>query len=408
MDKDGSQHVEVHEAPLAGALALATMFSQCVEAFGLVHTGSSAHEERLLLVKLGLQQARLLIWGDIVGVTSPPSTVTNRVVPRHPSATYPDINEPTFFVRRDPRLDDPDVRQKIEATLGSIFDRTLGSGQTRNEMMSLYGLRAPKKPDIFREPAVDTNRLEAFRERFGLLQQVAEEYAHLGPPRNNSLMMNSWIIANTARFDKFISLIRDAVDSLVDLMGVKEAVDRATRMDIRALGWHVAPDWYRMDADRKKLELLKEVAAVDHPEHLDAVNAAAEQLQAYHVEHFKGGSGSSKSQKATSSHASGSNSSGKKGFLGLWKKKPSTNNVNEELEPQRSKSDAGLQHPGSQDMSVLEPIRSKSLGDILHPDPDEAREQPQGPKWEALPSGIIVRHDQYKGLARTDTKDLVQ
>ena len=110
--KAGAEHNEglpepkpEHEALLPGVMALANLFSNTVEAFGLIRASQRwEREEQLLLSRLGIQQARLLIWGDILGVSSPPPSVTNQAVPKHPSAAYPDLKEPTFFAPRDARL----------------------------------------------------------------------------------------------------------------------------------------------------------------------------------------------------------------------------------------------------------------------------------------------------------------
>ena len=121
-DKASTEHIDNkdgvdHEAALTGAVALANLFSNCVEAFNLILPGHKwEREEQLLLCRLGLQQARLLIWGSVVGVTSPPSSVTDRAVPKHPSAAYPDLKEPTFFGPRDARLDEPHFRPGVSRT----------------------------------------------------------------------------------------------------------------------------------------------------------------------------------------------------------------------------------------------------------------------------------------------------
>ena len=74
--KAGAEHNEglpepkpEHEALLPSVMALANLFSNTVEAFGLIRASQRwEREEQLLLSRLGIQQARLLIWGDILGV----------------------------------------------------------------------------------------------------------------------------------------------------------------------------------------------------------------------------------------------------------------------------------------------------------------------------------------------------
>ncbi|GAB7361424.1 hypothetical protein MBLNU230_g1480t1 [Neophaeotheca triangularis] len=278
MSKDESaQHLE-HESALTGVVALAGLFSNCVEAFGLVHPAQKwDKEEQVLLARLGIQQARLLIWGDIVGIHSPPKSVTNRAVPKHPSLAYPDLKEPTFFGERDARLDETETRVKVEEALNGIVDRSVH--MTREEMMEVYGLKPPKKPASGFQPALDTNRLEAFREKYELLQEVAESYAHLNTRRSNSITMQNWTINDTARFAIFIVQTQERVDTLINLFDVKDRVDRGVRMDVRALGWHISNDRTRTTNDISKLRLIQQACQDEYPEYVTATQEALNQIE---------------------------------------------------------------------------------------------------------------------------------
>ncbi|KYG45237.1 hypothetical protein M433DRAFT_67717 [Acidomyces richmondensis BFW] len=444
----GADHVEgnpEHEAALASALALASLFSNCVEAFGLIHpSGKSEKEEQLLLVRLGLQQARLLIWGDIVGISSPPAAVTDRAVPKHPSAAYPDLKEPTFFGARDARLDDPPVRTAIEAALTALVDRSAAG--SREEMMAKYGLKPPKRGRISYEPALDTTRLEAFRERFELLKEVAEDFAHLHTAnRSNSIVQNSWAIAEPSRFASFIKLTQEKVDGLIDLMGVKERVDRAMRMDIRALGWHIAVDRARVAVDTSKLRLIQEACKDEYPEYTIATNQALEQISREARENIGGYNPYAAVSPATpkspskSDHFNGGDD--RKRRPGIFKlfgsfgrshdkvpKRGSIANLASGQEaidqPERSRSESGpVRTDMDTDMTGLERIRSKSVGAILEQPAMSLEEQDihsrleklnmqateKAPQvYEAATNGDIIRHDQYHGIARTETRDLRQ
>ncbi|KAM0711553.1 hypothetical protein Q7P35_000919 [Cladosporium inversicolor] len=266
-----------HEALLPGVMALANLFSNTVEAFGLIRASQRwEREEQLLLSRLGIQQARLLIWGDILGVSSPPSSVTNQAVPKHPSAAYPDLKEPTFFAPRDARLDEPDTRQQIEDALSSIVDRSAHT--TRDEMMEKFGLKPPKRftPDY--QPALDTTRLEAFREKYELLKEVAESYARINSRRTNSIVMQSWTISDRTKFASFIHLTQEKIDFLVNSMGVGERIDRAMRMDIRNFGWHITADRARIAQDVSKLKLIHDACKDDYPQYIIAVTQALDNI----------------------------------------------------------------------------------------------------------------------------------
>jgi hypothetical protein len=283
--KAGAEHNEglpetkpEHEALLPGVMALANLFSNTVEAFGLIRASQRwEREEQLLLSRLGIQQARLLIWGDILGVSSPPSSVTNQAVPKHPSAAYPDLKEPTFFTPRDARLDEPNVRQQIEDALSSIVDRSAHT--TRDEMMEKFGLKPPKRfiPGDF-QPALDTTRLEAFREKYELLKEVAESYARINSRRTNSIVMQTWTIVDRGKFASFIRLTQEKIDFLVDSLAVGDRVDRAMRIDIRNFGWHLTADRARIAQDVSKLRLIQEACKDDYPQYIIATQQALDNI----------------------------------------------------------------------------------------------------------------------------------
>ncbi|EMC97659.1 hypothetical protein BAUCODRAFT_461052 [Baudoinia panamericana UAMH 10762] len=446
-DKADSAHVEhpEHEAALAGALALANLFSNCVEAFGLIHPShKSEKEEQLLLSRLGLQQARLLIWGDIVGVSSPPKNVTDRAVPKHPSAQYPDLNEPTFFGPRDTRLDEEKTRTEIENALSAIVDRS--SGQSREQMMEKYGLKPPKRALATQiEPALDIQRLDGFRERFALLKEVVEDYAQLNTRRSNSIVQTSWMIADSTRFGRFITLTQEKVDYLITLMDIKERVDRAMRIDIRSLGWHLAADRQRVALDASKLRLLQEHCRTEYPEYLDAVQQALNNIQretrenAPVVNPYAAAPRTEKPLLPKSSHTHANGERGKQKPPSIFSRLTSFGKSKDKVpqkgraqsidaamsDPPRSLSDAGpTRYDADDDGGALEPIRSKSVGHIMEGGEmgalDEdfinnrlAQMRTTDPAKEPLENtdslaGQISRHDQYHGIARTQTKDLRQ
>jgi hypothetical protein len=105
----------------------------------------------------------------------------------------------------------------------------------------------------------------------------------------------------------------------------------------------------------------------------------------------------------------------------LTPKRPSiANPESDNLGPVRSLSDAGptTKSPVDEDgMHSLEPVRSKSIGAILEPVSLEEQMGFDGltlqPKenvvvQEKNGNGEIIRHDQYQGIARTETRDLRQ
>lgn len=454
-----------HEAVLTGVIALASLFSNCVEAFGLIHPGGKwEKQEQLLLATLGVQQARLLIWGDVVGISSPPASVTDRAVPKHPSAAYPDLKEPTFFAPRDPRLDASETRQQVENAISAIVDRSAGT--SREEMMEKYGLKAPKKSTHEHQPALDTNRLEAFRERYELLKEVAETYARINTRRQSSIVSSSWTISDFTKFRGFIKLTQEKIDFLITFMDVKERVDRGMRMDIRALGWHLTADRARVALDETKLRLIREACQDEYPEYIEATKEALENIERERQEnvtdynpytpiqfapfadtarHFapvpfqRSGRGSISAASGAYGAINGATPGKEKrtSIFGSLFKRKSTTHVDKDRslsvaterpsEPLRSLSDTGPARPGSHESErasettpepVRESIRSKSVGDILDVE-EETRTKLEQMKTDGdIPvvavdpppeqSGnlnlTISSHDQYHGLGRQGTK----
>lgn len=480
-DKAETAHVEhpEHEAALAGALALANLFSNCVEAFGLIHPAQRwDRPEQLLLARLGIQQARLLIWGDVVGIYSPPKTVTDRAVPKHPSAAYPDLKEPTFFGPRDGRLDEPTVRTEVEQALAAIVDR--GSGFSREEMMEKFGLKPPKRFSADYQAPLDTNRLEHFRERYELLREVAEDYAHLHTRRNNSITHTSWQIADYGRFATFIELTQQQIDHLISILGVQDQINRGMRMDIKAFGWHLTQDRMRVAMDVSKLQLVQEACREEYPEYLDAIQQALDHIERekrendvpsyapppmspeaaqktalsalQHTEppksnHAKENGKTDKENGNGNVKGSGNVAPAKQKRPGFFSRLKSFGKSKDNMlhdrkgrskslseETPRSKSEAGpssealfssgtpnaaakqqARTAGNDEGSSLEPVRSKSVGDVMDVDEEflKNRLQQMATLSETPQPGddlanMISRHDQYHGIARTETKDLKQ
>ena len=450
-DKSTAQRPESnqYEAALTGVMALANLYSNCVEAFGLIHPGQKwEKEEQLLLSRLGVQQARLLTWGDVVGISSPPVSVTDRAVPRHPSAAYPDLKEPTFFGPRDPRLDETETRQKVESALSDIVDRSAHT--SREDMMAKYGLKPPKKFANDHQATLDTNRLEGFRERYELLKEVAETYAQISSRRNSSLTQTSWIIADQQKFDTFIKLTQEKVESLIQLMDNKDKVDRAMRMDIKALGWHLSVDRQRMAQDISKLRMIAECCKEEYPEYLEATQTALDNIDRERRENVVGYNpytsmssaplnvpsaatarrGSTPMVHAPQTNGSTNGSATKEKrpslFGGLFKSfgrkshhefnanrsqsvsAPSSTPMHDSDDPPRALSDVGPPRAGSTDsMEPIETERPKTSGDVPDGYPEKLRSKSVG---DILDAPTADEHEEFlqQKLERLNTADTVQ
>lgn len=263
---------------LTDVFSLATQFSTCVEAFNQIHPAKdNNHEQKVALAKLGLQQGRLLIFGDAVGISAPPATIARHMIPSHPSITNPDPHLPVNFGVRDPRLDEEVVNAKVRKALHEIAGRP--AGMSREELMNTYGMKSPKTFSKYEYPALSTNRLEGFREKFALLQDLLKQTgARASLKRNMSMTTTHWTVKDGVRFDTFVKTVRVEVDALIDLMGVREQVDRGTRSDIRCMAWHPELSGPIVQQDWEKLRLIREACEIDYPEYVEVVDAALQYI----------------------------------------------------------------------------------------------------------------------------------
>ncbi|KAF1949381.1 hypothetical protein CC80DRAFT_497548 [Byssothecium circinans] len=270
---------------LSNVLTLAMQFSTCVEAFNLIHPHNEGdRQQKVALAKLGIQQGRLLIWGDVMGISSPPATIARHMIPSQPGITNPDPTVPVNFGVRDPRLDDPENNAKIHAALDEIAGRP--SNMSREALMLQYGLKSPKRLSATTYAALDTNRLEAFREKFALLKDLVRQVGVRGHwQRAGSMTLQKWVVKNTERFDEFVKTVRLEVDGLIELMGVKEQVDRGMKTDIKAMAWHPELTGPIVRADWEKLKLIREAVVDDYPEYEETADRALKYISDELKEH---------------------------------------------------------------------------------------------------------------------------
>ena len=72
------------------------------------------------------------------------------------------------------------------------------------------------------------------------------------------------------------------------MMDVKERVDRAMRMDIRALGWHLTADRSRIALDVSKLRMIAECCKDEYPEYIGATQQALANIERERKENIMG------------------------------------------------------------------------------------------------------------------------
>jgi hypothetical protein len=145
--------------------------------------------------------------------------------------------------------------------------------------MNVYGLKSPKTFSRLEYPALDTNRLEGFREKYALLKDLMSQTgARASLKRNLSMTTSHWTVKDTARFNEYVKVVRTEVDALIDLMGVKEQVDRGTRSDLKSMGWHPDLTGPMVRHDWEKLRLIREACEVDYPEYIEVIDKALQYI----------------------------------------------------------------------------------------------------------------------------------
>jgi hypothetical protein len=370
---------------LSDVYSLATAFATCVEAFNQIHPHKdSDRAQKVALAKLGIQQGRLLIFGDAVGISAPPATIARHMVPSHPGLTNPDPTLPVNFGVRDARLDEEDVRSKVTLALEEIYGRP--AHLSREQLMEQYGLKQPKRFSTIAHPSLDTNRLEAFREKFALLVDLIRQSGIRPqiPNRKNSMATNHWTVKDVARFDAFVKTVQIEVDGLIALMGVKEQVDRGMRSDIKAMAWHPDLQSTIVRQDWEKLRLIREAVAEDYPEYVEVADKAlqylvdelrgtkvhmlqAAQMAQAPVETRRASNENSDANASDQHIKAGTQKEKRPGFWSRISGYKSSKNKHrsqsivsapEETDPQRSLSESGAH---AEDANALTTVRSKSL-----------------------------------------------
>jgi hypothetical protein len=267
---------------LSDAYSLADLFADCVESINLIHGNhDESHAEEILISQLGIEQARLLIWGDAVGIYSPPnSTGISSAIPRHPGALNPEPEKALYFGTRDARLDDPRFRKRIEESLAAIASPMTHLNKVK--MLQTYGLDHFKGSPKVRENhmlAPNPFRLQAFREKLELLQEVVVAYPHAKAHKHFGVNKKvAWQIMDVAKGSELCTLIREKVDYLVQLMDVQTRLDMAMRSDVRAMGWHPSEDMNATIRDTLKLSLLVEASETLYPEYSTAAQEAMDNV----------------------------------------------------------------------------------------------------------------------------------
>jgi Prion-inhibition and propagation len=187
-----------------GVVALASLFSTCIECFDYFKAGQALEEDfELLLVKLDVEKTCFLIWGNAVGVLKPDGE------------------------GRIAELNNSHKAGLIERCLGSI--KSLLSDT--DELQNLYGLRSStgSDKDSRSHSTLSVNSMSVFKTSY---RRFCARFAG-SQSRSTVTMRTRWAIHDNPKFEGLVHHLKDLIDGLNQVILVKrETQDQIMHDDI--------------------------------------------------------------------------------------------------------------------------------------------------------------------------------
>jgi hypothetical protein len=168
------------------ALAVAGLFSSCIEAFHYFKAGQRFEEDYdILLVKLDIEKTRLLAWGNSVAIL--------------------DENQ------RNKRLDDHEKLEVVQRCLRSI-ERLL----TDSEKLRSYGVRNSDMPRNRSIEYLSSNSMNLFKVAYARFR-----IRHTSNSFRPTLASRAkWAIYEQPKFGQLINDLKDLIDGLYQIMDI--------------------------------------------------------------------------------------------------------------------------------------------------------------------------------------------
>jgi hypothetical protein len=188
-----------------GVVALASLFSTCVECFEYFNSAKDLEEDfEVLLVKLDLEKTRLLIWGNAVGVLK--ADGEGRII----------------------ELNDAQRVELISRCLESMKNLLSDT----DKLQKVYGLQSTAQTNTHvgrRSNIVSKNSMNLFKTSYRRFwARFAGDQA-----RTTLASRTRWAIHDKARFEGLITHLKDLVDGLNQVLPVKREVqDQIIKDDI--------------------------------------------------------------------------------------------------------------------------------------------------------------------------------
>ena len=214
--------------PVSLSIAIASLFTTCIECFEYFKAAKGfEHHYEVLLVKLEYQQERLLVWGDLAGVSEEK---------QHSAGPISDTD------------------YKHQDLTKRCLDRIHHLLKDTETLKTKYGLRAyTPASESAPKSGISSNALKRFRLRLGRQSQGA-----------GVLDKTRWAIHDETKFQKLVQDIRELIDGLMTKVPVSpEWQERKVQDDIAS-----------MVDDIQSLRLFQEACKDDYPEWWTAASAA--------------------------------------------------------------------------------------------------------------------------------------
>lgn len=256
VSQDQERQPQSQESVVFSVVALASLFHNTLESFGNIHSSfDESKDERILFCQLGIEQARLMIWGDLVGILSPPSSIAEQSGALKPVVTQEGVKRPLYSRPRDERLDDDSIRHEIEGIL-SALSYTL-SPPAFDYRLDVNGLKPWQQgyAHTLEQPAVNDDRLARLEDRYNLLLDTAASKSGLGRPGRHTT--TQWLISDMIRFSNFVKFVKLHVDKLVQLLHNADAIEEVLKHDVSLLGETAATLSTTTSNPRKRIGKLK-------------------------------------------------------------------------------------------------------------------------------------------------------
>ncbi|KAI2626999.1 prion-inhibition and propagation-domain-containing protein [Hypomontagnella submonticulosa] len=181
-----------------GVVGIAGLFKSCIENFNIVVRAREFSEEfELLCTQLALQQIRLAIWGETLGLVPPPSGRRARPYNR--------------------ALDRPDIRPAIEDTLNQLRNLLTKADAITGRYSSEEQERAAVSAGS--RAISDSKGMSIFRESY----QRFKTRMKRNQEEKSVWQVTRWSIFDYERFERLVTNIRaliDALESITSALGV--------------------------------------------------------------------------------------------------------------------------------------------------------------------------------------------